>query len=446
MLEILSEKITNVLKKLEGRGRLTEEAVDAALREVRLALLEADVNFKVVKQFVARVRERCLDVEVMEHLTAGQQVVKIVNEELTDILGGGAHELEPADRQPAVIMLAGLQGSGKTTTAAKLALHLRREKQSAMMIAADLQRPAAVDQLLTLGRQLTIPVYSEGVDAKPVDVCSRGLKEARDQGVDWVIADTAGRLHIDNDLMKELSAIKKVLSPEEVLLVVDSMTGQDAVTAAENFNREIDLTGLILTKLDGDARGGAALSITSVTGVPIKFIGIGEKADALEQFHPNRLASRILGMGDVLTLVEKAQHGVDEDKARELERKIRNATFSLEDFLEQLYQVKQMGPLGQLLDMIPGANALKGKLSADDLDEGALIKSEAIIQSMTPEERLNPAIIGGSRKKRICRGSGTLPQDVNQLLNQFRQMQKMMKMMAGGKMKMSSGQMANLLR
>ena len=446
MLEILSEKITNVLKKLEGRGRLTEEVVDAALREVRLALLEADVNFKVVKQFVANVRERCLDIEVMEHLTAGQQVVKIVNEEMTGILGGGASELEPAGRQPAVIMLAGLQGSGKTTTAAKLALHLRREKQSAMMIAADLQRPAAVDQLLTLGKQLNIPVYSEGADANPVDVCSRGLKEAKEEGVDWVIADTAGRLHIDSDLMKELSAIKKVLSPEEVLLVVDAMTGQDAVMAAEHFNQEIALTGLILTKLDGDARGGAALSITSITGVPIKFIGIGEKADALEQFHPDRLASRILGMGDVLTLVEKAQKGVDEDKARELERKLRNATFTLEDFLEQLYQVKQMGPLGQLLDMVPGAGALKGKLSAEDLDEGALIKSEAIIQSMTPEERSNPAIIGGSRKKRICRGSGTLPQDVNQLLNQFRQMQKMMKMMAGGKMKMSSGQMANLLR
>ena len=446
MLEILSEKITNVLKKLEGRGRLTEEVVDAALREVRLALLEADVNFKVVKQFVSKVRERCLDIEVMEHLTAGQQVVKIVNEEMTGILGGGARELEPAGRQPAVIMLAGLQGSGKTTTAAKLALHLRREKQSAMMIAADLQRPAAVDQLLTLGKQLNIPVYSEGVDSNPVDVCSRGLKEAKEEGVDWVIADTAGRLHIDSDLMKELSAIKKVLSPEEVLLVVDAMTGQDAVMAAEHFNQEIALTGLILTKLDGDARGGAALSITSITGVPIKFIGIGEKADALEQFHPDRLASRILGMGDVLTLVEKAQKGVDEDKARELERKLRNATFTLEDFLEQLYQVKQMGPLGQLLDMVPGAGALKGKLSPEDLDEGALIKAEAVIQSMTPEERSNPAIIGGSRKKRICRGSGTLPQDVNQLLNQFRQMQKMMKMMAGGKMKMSSGQMANLLR
>lgn len=446
MLEILSEKITNVLKKLQGRGRLTEEVVDAALREVRLALLEADVNFKVVKQFVSNVRERCLEIEVLEHLAAGQQVVKIVNDELTEILGGGAHDLERDGNQPGVIMLAGLQGSGKTTTAAKLALYLRREKQSAMMIAADLQRPAAVDQLITLGRQLNIPVYNESVDAKPVDVCSRGLKRAKEEGVDWVIADTAGRLHIDSDLMKELSAIKKALSPDEILLVVDAMTGQDAVKAAEDFNKEIDLTGLILTKLDGDARGGAALSITSVTGVPIKFIGIGEKADALEQFHPDRLASRILGMGDVLTLVEKAQKGVDEDKARELERKIRNATFSLEDFLDQLYQVKQMGPIGQLLDMIPGGGALKGKLSAEDLDEGALSKAEAIIQSMTPEERLNPAIIGGSRKKRICRGSGTLPQDVNHLLNQFRQMQKMMKMMAGGKVNIPPGEMANLFR
>ncbi|MFQ5933281.1 MAG: signal recognition particle protein [Dehalococcoidia bacterium] len=446
MLEILSEKLINVLKKLEGKGRLTEEAVDEALREVRLALLEADVNFKVVKQFISNVRERCLTTEVLENLTPVQQVVKIVNGELTSILGGGDHELESVVESPGVIMLVGLQGSGKTTTAAKLALHLRRAEQSSLLVAADLQRPAAVDQLVTLGKQLNIPVYSEEVSSKPVDVCARGLKQAKEEGIDWVISDTAGRLHIDDELMKELSNIKRVLNPTEALLVVDAMTGQDAVKAAEEFNQRVGLTGLILTKMDGDARGGAALSITSVTGVPIKFIGIGEKADAIETFHPDRLASRILGMGDVLTLVEKAEGALDEEKAREMERKLLTATFTLEDFLDQLYQVREMGSVGQLLDMIPGAGALKGKLSSEDLDESRLRKAEAIILSMTPEERQNPGIVGGSRKKRICKGSGTKPQDVNHLLNQFRQMQKMMKMLAGDKRRLPRQELARLFQ
>ncbi|MEE9249152.1 MAG: signal recognition particle protein, partial [Dehalococcoidia bacterium] len=348
--------------------------------------------------------------------------------------------------RPGVIMLVGLQGSGKTTTAAKLALHLRHSEQASLMVAADLQRPAAVKQLETLGKQLNIPVYSEDVSSKPVDVSSRGVKQAREQQVDWAIVDTAGRLNIDEELMAELSEIKRAISPSEALLVVDAMTGQDAVRAAEEFHRRVGLTGLILTKMDGDARGGAALSISSVTGVPIKFIGVGEKADALEAFHPDRLASRILGMGDIQTLAEKARQSIDEEKAREMERKFRTATFTLEDFLEQMHQLRAMGPLSQILDMIPGAGLLKGKISAEDLDEDQLKKTEAMILSMTPEERQNPGMIGGSRKRRICKGSGTLPQDVNQLLNQFRQMQKLMKVMAGGKGRLPRQELARIFR
>ena len=446
MLEILSEKIAAVLKKLEGKGRLTEESVDAGLREVRLALLEADVNFKVVKQFVSKIRERCITTEVLDSLTPAQQVAAIIHEELTAILGGGDHELETPEERPGVIMLVGLQGSGKTTTAAKLALHLRRSEQASIMVAADLQRPAAVKQLEILGKQLNIPVYSEDVSSNPVDVSSRGVKQAKEQQVDWVIVDTAGRLNIDEELMDELSKIKRAISPSEALLVVDAMTGQDAVRAAEEFHRRVGLTGLILTKMDGDARGGAALSISSVTGLPIKFIGVGEKTDALEAFHPDRLASRILGMGDIQTLAEKARQGIDEEKAREMERKFRTATFTLEDFLEQMHQLREMGPLNQILDMIPGAGLLKGKISAEDLDEDQLKKTEAMILSMTPEERQNPGMIGGSRKRRICRGSGTLPQDVNQLLNQFRQMQKLMKVMAGGKGRLPRQELTRIFR
>ena len=446
MLESLTEKLTSILKRLEGRARLTEEIINEALREVRLALLEADVNFKVVKTFVSTVKERCLTAEVLEALTPSQQVLAIVHEELTNILGAEGHGLESADTTPGVILLAGLQGSGKTTTAAKLALQLRRDGKTALLVAADLQRPAAIDQLVSLGKQLSVPVYSEPPDSDPIDVSKHGLQEARDQGVDWAIVDTAGRLNIDDDLMQQLSKIKKAVSPTESLLVVDSMTGQEAVSVAEEFNKRIGLTGLILTKMDGDARGGAALSVTSVTGVPIKFIGVGEKADALEPYHPDRLASRILGMGDVQTLVEKAKLSMDEARAREMERKMRNATFTLEDFLEQMHQLREMGGLGQVLDMIPGIGKLKNRIGPGDLDDDKLNKTEAIILSMTPQERQNPSLIGGSRKRRICKGSGTLPQDVNQLLNQFRQMQKMMKAMAGTKSRLRGQQMAQLFR
>ena len=446
MLESLTEKLTSILKRLEGKARLTEEIINEALREVRLALLEADVNFKVVKTFVSTVKERCLTAEVLEAVTPSQQVLAIVHEELTNILGAEGHGLESVDTTPGVILLAGLQGSGKTTTAAKLALQLRRDGKSALLVAADLQRPAAIDQLVSLGKQLSVPVYSEPQDSDPIDVSKHGLQEARDQGVDWVIVDTAGRLNIDDDLMEQLSLIKKAVSPTESLLVVDSMTGQEAVSVAEEFNKRIGLTGLILTKMDGDARGGAALSVTSVTGVPIKFIGVGEKADALVPYHPDRLASRILGMGDVQTLVEKAKLSMDETRAREMERKMRNATFTLEDFLEQMHQLREMGGLGQVLDMIPGFGRLKNRIGPGDLDDDKLNKTEAIILSMTPEERQNPSLIGGSRKRRICRGSGTLPQDVNQLLNQFRQMQKMMKAMSGTKSRLRGQQMAQLFR
>ena len=446
MLESLTEKLTSILKRLEGKARLTEEIINEALREVRLALLEADVNFKVVKTFVSTVKERCLTAEVLEAITPSQQVLAIVHEELTNILGAEGHGLESADTTPGVILLAGLQGSGKTTTAAKLALQLRRDGKSALLVAADLQRPAAIDQLVSLGKQLSVPVYSEPTDSDPIDVSKHGLQEARDQGVDWVIVDTAGRLNIDDDLMEQLALIKKAVSPTESLLVVDSMTGQEAVSVAEEFNKRIGLTGLILTKMDGDARGGAALSVTSVTGVPIKFIGVGEKADALVPYHPDRLASRILGMGDVQTLVEKAKLSMDEARAREMERKMRNATFTLEDFLEQMHQLREMGGLGQVLDMIPGFGRLKNRIGPGDLDDDKLNKTEAIILSMTPEERQNPSLIGGSRKRRICKGSGTLPQDVNQLLNQFRQMQKMMKAMSGTKSRLRGQQMAQLFR
>ena len=446
MLESLTEKLTSILKRLEGKARLTEEIINEALREVRLALLEADVNFKVVKTFVSTVKERCLTAEVLEAITPSQQVLAIVHEELTNILGSESHGLESADTTPGVILLAGLQGSGKTTTAAKLALQLRRDGKSALLVAADLQRPAAIDQLVSLGKQLSVPVYSEPPDSDPIDVSKHGLQEARDQGVDWVIVDTAGRLNIDDDLMEQLFLIKKAVSPTESLLVVDSMTGQEAVSVAEEFNKRIGLTGLILTKMDGDARGGAALSVTSVTGVPIKFIGVGEKADALVPYHPDRLASRILGMGDVQTFVEKAKLSMDEARAREMERKMRNATFTLEDFLEQMHQLREMGGLGQVLDMIPGFGRLKNRIGPGDLDDDKLNKTEAIILSMTPEERQNPGLIGGSRKRRICKGSGTLPQDVNQLLNQFRQMQKMMKAMSGTKSRLRGQQMAQLFR
>jgi len=429
MFETLSDKLGNVFKKLTGKGKLTEKDVDEALREVRLALLEADVNFKVVKDFIARVKERAIGANVLESLTPGQHVIKIVHEELIVTLGGGQQKLQHANQPPTVIMLVGLQGAGKTTTAAKLALHLRKSGQRPMMVAADIYRPAAATQLAVLGKQLDIPVYSDG--GSVAAICSNAMKRAKEIAASAVIVDTAGRLHIDETLMKEIAELNKNLHPTEVLLVADAMTGQEAVKIAEEFNKAVGLTGVILSKMDGDARGGAALSIASVTGVPIKFVGIGEKTDALEPFYPDRLASRILGMGDVISLIEKAELATNIDKTKELERKIRHGSFDMEDFLEQLRQIKKMGPLAQVMEMIPGFSGIARKLPAG-LDEKQPKKIEAIILSMTTEERHNPNIIDGSRRRRIARGSGTTPQDVNQLLNQHRQMQKLMKQLNQG--------------
>lgn len=432
MFEILSDKLSNVFRRLGNKGRLTEKDVDEALREVRLALLEADVNFKVVKDFIGNVRKRSLDTDVLESLTPAQQVFKIVNKELIAILGGDPSHLVMSNHPPSIVMLVGLQGSGKTTTAAKLAHHLKNSGQRPLLVAADHRRPAAIEQLVIIGKQLEIPVYSENTSAKPASVCSNALKRARHMAATWVIADTGGRLHIDEAMMKEAAEIKSELKPHEVLLVVDAMTGQDAVRAAEEFHAKVGLTGLILTKMDGDARGGAALSIKSVSGLSIKFIGTGEKTDALETFFPDRLASRILGMGDMLTFIEKAEKTIKMEEAIKLERKVRHATLDLEDFLGQLKQMQKMGPLSQLVEMLPGLSSIASRTSAE-IDDKKVAKVEAIILSMTPQERRNPNIIDGSRKRRIARGSGTTPQDVNQLLNQFRHAQKLMKQMARGK-------------
>ena len=427
MFDNLTDKLTGIFNRLSSKGRLTEKDIDEALGQVRRALLEADVNFRVARDFVAKVKERSLGSDVMDSLTPGQQVVKIVHEELTDILSGGDHRLTPASQLPSVLMLVGLQGSGKTTTAAKLALQLRRQGHSSLLVAADLRRPAAISQLETLGRQLDVPVYSEDPNTSSVvQVVRAGVDRARQQGLNWAIIDTGGRLHIDDELMAELEDVKSAVSPHETLLVVDAMTGQDAVNAAEEFHQRIGLTGLVMTKMDGDARGGAALSVTRVTGVPIKFIGVGERSDGLEAFHPDRLASRILAMGDVLTLIERAQEAVDEKQAKELERKFRQATFDLDDFLQQIQSVKKMGSLSQIMDMVPGLNQLSRNLP-DDFDDNQIKRVEAIIYSMTPEERQRPEILNGSRRRRIARGSGTTPQDINRLLNQFKQSQKIMR-------------------
>ena len=433
MFEILSDKLSKVFRLLGNKGKLTEKDIDEGLRQVRLALLEADVNFKVVKDFIGRVRERALGAEVQQSLTPGQQVVKIVKEELVATLGKEPSRLSASGQPPFVAMLVGLQGSGKTTTAAKLALHLKHSGQRPMLVAADNRRPAAIEQLVTLGKQLDIPVYSEGTNVPSQDVCAHALAKAKSLAATWVVVDTAGRLHSDEEMMKDLAEVRKTLHPAEVLLVVDAMTGQDAVRSAEDFHARVNLTGLILTKMDGDARGGAALSIRWVSGVPIKFIGVGEKVDALEPFYPDRLASRLMGMGDVLTFIEKAEAAFDESQAEELKRKVEKASFDLEDFLSQLRTVKQMGPVGQLLDMLPGVSRLAAKLP-EGMEEKQLQKVEAMILSMTAGERRNPGIIGGSRRRRIARGSGVQPHDVNQLLNQFHQMQKLMKMGVEGKL------------
>ena len=433
MFEALSEKLNAVFGRLSNKGRLTEKDVDAALREVRLALLEADVNFRVARDFVARIRERSLTDDVLRSLSPGQQVVKITNEEMTAILGGGVSAMEPAPRPPSVVLMVGLNGSGKTTTAAKLAKHLSQSNQLPVLVAADLQRPAAIQQLETLGRQVDVEVYTGDVSKSPLKVARDGVKRSEELNAAWSIVDTAGRFQIDDELMSELEELKQALSPAETLLVVDAMTGQDAVRAAEEFHSRVGLTGLVLTKLDGDARGGAALSIVSVTKVPIKFLGTGERVDALEQFHPDRLASRILGMGDMLTLIEKTEAAYDMEQAVDLEKKIRTATFDLEDFLGQLQQLKRMGPLSQVLEMIPGFSSMNGRLATEEVGEDQIKKVEALVHSMTAEERRRPQIIGGSRRRRIASGSGTTPQDVNQLLNQFRQMQKLMRQMTTGK-------------
>ncbi|MCA0990202.1 signal recognition particle protein [Bacillus hwajinpoensis] len=436
--EGLADRLQDTLQKIRGKGKVTEADVKEMMREVRLALLEADVNFKVVKQFINKVKERAVGQEVMKSLTPGQQVIKVVNEELTALMGGEQSKIAVSNRPPTVIMMAGLQGAGKTTTVGKLANHLRKNhNRKPLLVAADIYRPAAINQLETLGKQLSMPVFSMGDQVSPVEIATKAIEKAKEEHLDYVIIDTAGRLHIDENLMQELKDVKEAVTPDEIFLVVDSMTGQDAVNVAESFNDALDITGVVLTKLDGDTRGGAALSIKSVTDKPIKFAGMGEKLDALEPFHPERMASRILGMGDVLTLIEKAQTSVDEDKAKELEKKMRTMSFTFDDFLDQLGQVRSMGPLDELMDMIPGMN--KKAMKNVSVDEKQIGRVEAIIQSMTTREKEEPDIINASRKKRIAVGSGTSVQDVNRLLKQFDEMKKMMKQMTnmskGGKKK-----------
>lgn len=427
--EGLADRLQSTIKKITGKGKVSEQDVKEMTREVRLALLEADVNFKVVKDLIARIKERAIGQEVMESLTPGQQVIKVVKEELTTLMGGEQSKIAVADRPPTVIMMVGLQGAGKTTTTGKLANLLRKKhNRSPLLVACDVYRPAAIKQLETLGTQLDMPVFSMGTEANPVDIATGAIEKAKEEHRDYVIIDTAGRLHVDTDLMDELQQIKSAVTPDEIFLVVDSMTGQDAVNVAESFNEQLDITGVVLTKLDGDTRGGAALSIKAVTDKPIKFAGMGEKLDQLEAFHPDRMASRILGMGDVLSLIEKAQTNVDEKQAKELEEKMRTMSFTFDDFLEQMGQVKKMGPLDDLMSMIPGASKMKGLKNAQ-LDEKQLTQVEAIIQSMTKKERVDPSIINGSRRKRIAKGSGTSVSQVNRLIKQFSEMKKMMKQM-----------------
>jgi signal recognition particle subunit SRP54 len=435
MLDSLGARLQGIFDRLGGRGRLTEENIQEALREVRVALLEADVNFKVVKAFIDRVKDRAVGHEVLKSLTPAHQVVKVVHDELVELLGGSGHRLAPAPHPPTVIMLIGLQGSGKTTTAAKLARLYARQGQHPLLAAADTYRPAAIDQLVTLGEQLGVPVTGSAAE-RPVEICRRARDEAAVRGLTPLILDTAGRLHIDETMLDELRAIKREIAPHHVLLVVDAMTGQDAVGVAERFNGAVGIDAVILTKMDGDARGGAALSVRHVTGRPIAFIGVGEKADALEPFHPDRLASRILGMGDVLSLVEKAQQTVDQAKAQEMVRKLREDTFSLDDFREQLKQVRQMGPLDQILGMLPFGKLFRGEPKELDAEQADLVRFDAIISSMTPAERRHPEIINGSRRQRVAGGSGTSVQDVNRLLKQFAQLRRMMKQFKGleGKM------------
>lgn len=427
--EGLADRLQNTMAKIRGKGKVSEADVKEMMREVRLALLEADVNFKVVKDFIKRVSERAVGQEVMKSLTPGQQVIKVVKEELTELMGGEQSKIAVSNRPPTVIMMVGLQGAGKTTTTGKLANLLRKKhNRKPLLVAADIYRPAAIKQLETLGKQLDMPVFSLGDQVSPVEIAKKALEHAKEEHHDYVLIDTAGRLHIDEHLMEELEQVKAIAKPDEIFLVVDAMTGQDAVNVAKSFNELLGLTGVVLTKLDGDTRGGAALSIRSVTETPIKFVGLGEKLDAIEAFHPERMASRILGMGDVLTLIEKAQTNVDAEKAKELEQKMRTASFTFDDFLEQLGQVRNMGPLEDLIGMLPGANKMKG-LKNLQVDEKQISHVEAIIKSMTSAEKINPEMMNASRKKRIAKGSGTSVQEVNRLLKQFEDMKKMMKQM-----------------
>ena len=427
----LSTKLQDVFKQLKGKGKLSDKDVKLALREVKLALLEADVNFKVVKQFIKTIEERAVGHEVMESLTPGQQVIKIVNEELINLMGSTQSKINFAPRGITVIMMVGLQGAGKTTTSAKLSSHIKSQGKRPLLVACDVYRPAAIDQLTKVGKQVNVPVFSMGSDKNPVDIAQAGVNYAKENNLDVVIIDTAGRLHIDEVLMDELKNIKALVKPQEILLVVDAMTGQDAVNVAESFDQTLGLDGVVMTKLDGDSRGGAALSVKAVTNKPIKFVGMGEKLNDLEPFHPERIASRILGMGDVLTLIEKAQQNIDEKKAKELEAKFRKAEFNFEDFLEQMQQIKNMGPISQLLGMIPGMNAAKLNEIQGQVDEKQMAHIEAIILSMTKAERLNPSLLNMSRKKRIAQGSGRDLQEVNRLIKQFEQMQGMMKQFSG---------------
>jgi signal recognition particle subunit SRP54 len=443
MFESLSSRLQGVTERLRGKARITEADLDLALREIRLALLEADVNFKVVKDFVARIRERAAGTDLLTGLNPGQQIVKIVHEELVAVLGGERHHLR-LDAKPSVLMMVGLQGSGKTTTAAKLAVRLRKDGRKPLLVAADVYRPAAVDQLVQLGDQIGVEVHTRPVGTPALEIARSGLEVARQRGVDVMILDTAGRLHVDEAMMDELVRMVGSITPSETLLVIDAMTGQEAVRVAEAFHARLPVTGLVLTKMDGDARGGAALSIRAATGLPVAFLGTGERTDGLEAFHPDRLAQRILGMGDILSFVERVQENVDQAEAEKAAQRMMENRFTLEDFRSQLNQIKKMGPIGQLLQMVPGAGPMAG-VAQEAVDSGQMKRIEAIIDSMTPEERRRPDVIKASRRRRIALGSGTSTAEVNRLLKQFVEMQRMMKMISGGKMPRLGGGLGALL-
>ncbi len=433
MFEALTDKLQGVFRRLGSRGTITEQDLDEALREVRLALLEADVNFKIVREFVQGVKERALGAKVLTSLTPMQQIIDVVNQQLVDVLGGGQSRLEHAKSAPTVLMLVGLKGSGKTTTTAKLALHLRRQGENPLMVAADPERVAAMEQLVALGKQLGVSVFAQDGAPRPTEVCKAALKEAKSSGASVVIVDTVGYVQLDAEELKGLTDLKKLLEPTEVLLIADAMTGQEAVHAAEEFNRAVGLTGLILTKLDGDARGGAALSIRAVTGVPVKFVGTGEKADALEPFYPDRFASRILGMGDLLTLIEKAKAELTDEDVESLSERMKKGTLTLEDFLSQYQRVRRMGPLNQLIGLVPGLSQIKGRLNLDEIDDKYLDRAEAIIYSMTLDERRHPEILDGSRRRRIAKGSGSTATEVNRLLKQYREAKRIMQQITTGR-------------